>query len=1209
MPSSPLDLSTPPSYTPKFLADKILTTRSSIEEERKLVTVLFTDLSGYTAISEKLDPEEVKDTTTTIFAEVAQIVSRYEGFIEKYMGDAVLALFGVPVAHEDDHLRAVRAAQEIHESIEVIATRHEQRFGRRLAFHTGITTGLVVTGEVNFEKGTHGVAGDTINCASRLCGLARPGQILVGESTYLQSNGTFSFERLQPVVVKGKFEPVTPYLLLSKKQLSSGGLAAKGITSPLVGRNAEVTAIKGCLNRLLDGQGGIVSIIGEAGLGKSRLIAEIRHYFARENILWLVGRTLSYGQKMSYWPFREILLKYANIKEDDTDTKAWEKIEAKIVDLFQTESGEILPYLASLIALEVRGALGDNLKHMEGESMGKQIYLSSRRFFDRLAQIQPLVLIFEDLHWADESTVALIEHLFPLVTRVPLLICCVSRPEVNVPTGRLQKRADKDYERRYTEIRLDPLSHTETANLMENLLPIENLPSHIRQLILTKADGNPFFVEEIMRMLIDRRAVRHENSRWTVTSSIETITIPDTIQGVITARIDRLDEEVKQILKTASVIGRAFLYRLLKEVTAAVKELDRHLGTLTSTELIRERQKVPELEYIFKHALVQESTYESILLKKRLELHAKVASAIEQLFSNRLDEFSPVLAYHYAKAEQWEKAQEYLFRAGDQAGRIAADAETLSYYDEALVTYTRVFGDTWDPVERAMLERKMGEAFYRRGDHGKAGEYLQRALGYLSSPLPKNAWGVRRALLHEILVQTGHRLMPGRLVKIGPNGNPATEEEARIYEAIAWITVMGDPVRYLLGILRLANFSESTGYRPGIIVGLAGLGVAGDFLGLRKLGGYYGRRTLSIGEKGGRKEEISYAFMGLMLHNLFKGSVTETIDCGLRSAEGYRTSGYWNLHGWAVAARVTCEGFNYLGNFAEASKRATELLRFGDGANDRQVKCWGLWVSGMTQYGAGRIDEAISNLSQAMEIAKSVPDALLSGLAAGYLGKCYIRRENLSAAMGTFREAKEFVKLHKGPKLSKCFLSPGMAEAFLTAAERSDGADRRRWLKESKQACREALRISTRYFRPSLPEATRFKGTYEWLQGRSSAAQKWWTRSLEQCQKIGMRYQEGLTHLEIGRFLRDMAHLQQAETVFAEIGAEFDLARTKRLLESLSLMNPQETRTLTSADNYKHSMDHPALLGEMHDCYGKQAHLHGALEQEEFRQVPTGYHS
>ena len=476
----------------------------SADGERKHITVLFSDLSGYTAMAEKLDPEEVKEITGRIFGEVAKIVDRYEGFIEKYIGDAVVALFGVPKAHEDDHLRAIRAAKEMHEAGSTISLQYEEKIGRRLTFHSGIATGLVVSGEVNLEKGTHGVAGDTINLASRLSVIAKAGEVLVGESTYLQSKGAFSFEKGEPTSVKGKAEPVTPYRLLDEKPQPLRGLATQGISSPLVGRNAEITAIKASINRLLDGQGGILSVIGEAGLGKSRLIAEIRHAFAHQQLLWLEGKTLSYGQKMSYWPFREILWLYAGITEDDDESEAWNKFEVSITALFPAESQEIIPYLASLIGLEVKGDVGENLKHLDGESTGKQIYLSTRRLFERLAGTRPLVLVFEDLHWADESSVLLVEHLFPLINRVPLLICGVSRPETNVPAARLQETALKEYERRYTEIRLNPLSPTECTDLMNNLLAIENLPSKTRQLILTKADGNPFFVEEIMRTLVDK---------------------------------------------------------------------------------------------------------------------------------------------------------------------------------------------------------------------------------------------------------------------------------------------------------------------------------------------------------------------------------------------------------------------------------------------------------------------------------------------------------------------------------------------------------------------------------------------------------------------------------------------------------------------------------------------------------------------------------
>jgi class 3 adenylate cyclase/tetratricopeptide (TPR) repeat protein len=1126
-------------------------TTSSSSAERKHVTVLFSDLSGYTAISEKLDPEEVREITSRIFGEVAKILDRYEGFVEKYIGDAVMALFGVPQAHEDDHLRAIRAAKEIHEAISVISLEYEERIGRNLTFHTGIATGLVVTGEIDLEKGTHGVAGDTINLASRLSGIAKPGEILTAETTYLHTKGSFSFEKLGPVSLKGKAERVTSYRLVEEKAKATRGLATQGISSPLVGRNAEMVAIKGCVNRLLDGQGGILSVIGEAGLGKSRLMAEIRRHFQNENLLWLEGRTLSYGQKISYWPFKEILRQYAGITEDDGDAEAWEKFETKITGLFEQTADEILPYLASLLGIEVRGELGKNLKYLDGESMGRQVYLSSRRFFERLASTRSLVLVFEDLHWADESSTLLIEHLFPLINRVPILMCGVSRPETKVPAARLQETALRDYERRYTEIRLNPLSPTECTQLMDNLLEIENLPGRARHVILQKAEGNPFFLEEIMRTLIDRKAVLREGNHWRATSSLETLTIPDTIQGVIMARIDRLDEELKAVLRTASVIGRAFLYRLLKAVAEAVRELDERVERLKNMELIREKQKVPELEYIFKHALVQESTYESILLKKRQELHARVASVVETLFSERIEEFSSVLAYHYAKAEDWNKAQDYLLKAGDQAGRIAADAEALSHYEQALETYARVFGDRWNPVERASLERKMGEALFRRGEHEKAMEYFRHAVAQLGRPFPEGARAVRLAIVKEIAVQIGHRLMPGLFVKKGQGpAGPLAQEEAHLYETISWITAMGgDPEMFLLNGLRLLNLSERNALHLGTVEGFAVLQLAADFLGLFRIADYCGRTGLGVAKTAKEHAALGYAYLGITAHRYYLGRLTMTLDSGRCSVEAFRTSGYWNLHGWALAERLVDQAHYYLGNFAEASTGAQELIRFGEDANDRQAQCWGLVVLGMSQYGTGHLQEAVSTLREAAELAKAVPDPNSYGSAGSYLGRCYVRLGNLPMAFTTLRDTEAFLGNHRAPSTFNVPVHNALAEAFLFAGEQSTGSENSQSMRDVHIASRKALKAAKAHARYGVPEAMRLRGTYEWLTTEPTGAQKWWMKSLRFANETGMRHQSGMTHLEIGRRLKDLEHLRQADAIFSEIGAEWDLAETRRLLE------------------------------------------------------------
>jgi class 3 adenylate cyclase/tetratricopeptide (TPR) repeat protein len=1124
---------------------------SASEGERKYVTVLFSDLSGYTAMSERLDPEEVREITSRIFGEIAKVIDRYDGFVEKYIGDAVVALFGVPKAHEDDHLRTIRAAQDIHEVVATIGLDYGEKIGVRLALHTGITTGLVVTGEINLEKGTHGVAGDTINLASRLSGIARPGEILVGESTYLQAKGSYSFEKLEPVSLKGKAGQVTPYRLLDKKPQPLRGLAAEGISSPLVGRYVEIAALTGCVNRLLDGQGGILSVIGEAGLGKSRLMAEIRRHFESEDLLWLEGRTLSYGQQMSYWPFREILWQYAGITEDDDETEAWNKLERSMTALFPAESTEIFPHLASLIGLEVKGDLGKGLKHLDGESMGKQVYLSSRRFFERLASNRPLVLIFEDLHWADESTTLLIEHLFPLIDRVPLLICGVSRPEANVSAVRLRERAFKDHGRRYTEIRLNPLSPTECSDLMHNLLDIENLPSRMRQVIVEKADGNPFFIEEIMMTLIDKGAVRPENGHWKAASSIETIAIPDTVQGVIMARIDRLDEEVKQVLKSASVIGRAFLYRLLKEVTEAVRDLEKDLDRLTATDLIREKQKTPELEYIFKHALVQESTYESILLKKRHELHGKVACAIETLFSDRLDEFSSVLAYHYAKAEQWEKAQEYLFKAGDQAGRIAADAEALSHYQQALETYTRVFGDKWDPLHRGILERKMGEAFYRRGEYEQAMEYLQRALVYFGRPkLATSRSRVRLGILREIAVQIGHRLFSRWLMKRTDGlGDDVVEEVARIYETVVTRDARGAPEHFLLTTLTCLNFSERRGYVPGIVSGYSDLVAIAYLFSLPRLAGFFLRRAVALAEQTQDPAALVRLHANLSISAWLAGQLGTAVEYSLKGADIARRGGYWNLNLWAglnVFETLSCA---FRGDLDRASTMAHELVCFGRDANDPEIWCAGLLSLGWVQELRGEFEASLASLNKAIERAEAVPSHLFRILAGSRLGRCYSRLGDLERSITVLKQGGNYRVVHsvKGWEYA---IPLELFTTFLAAAEQGAGTDKEEYLRGARRACKEVFR-SAKVYRYCLPEATMLQGRYEWIRGEPSSAREWWEKSIRAAEEMGARYDLGMTHLEMGRRLKDRVHLEHAEAIFAEIGAEFDLAQTRDVLARL----------------------------------------------------------
>jgi tetratricopeptide (TPR) repeat protein len=792
------------------------------------------------------------------------------------------------------------------------------------------------------------------------------------------------------------------------------------------------------------------------------------------------------------------------------------------------------------------------VKYLDGEAMGRQVFLASRRFFERLARTQPLVLVFEDLHWVDESSALLLEHLLPLVERVPLLICCVSRPYRQSPAARLQEVAGRDLPACYTEIQLAPLSQADSAQLVRNLLAIESLPSRVREMILRKAEGNPFFLEEIIRALIDAGGVVHAptTGRWQATAQIESITIPDTIQGVIMARVDRLEEDVKQALRTAAVVGRSFLYRVLRAVEEADRQLDQHLAELQEIQFIREKQRVPELEYIFKHALVQEATYESILLQKRRVLHAQVGQAIEVLFADRLEEFYGLLAYHYARAEAWEKAQAYLLKAGDQAGRVAADAEALAHYEQALEAYARAFGDRWDPLQRAQLERKMGEALFRRGEHAQALEYLLRALAYLGRPLPTSRWGVRLAIVQEIIQQIAHRLLPRLFLKpMGGPVSPAVEEEHRTYELIGWIEAWADQERLLLAALNLMNVAERAGFPAGIVVGATGLALAGDLIPLFWLAEGYHRRAVALAEQIDDPSALSLAYQSLGIHELYLGHLEAVVEHSQHAATLYQ--GLGDLHRWGTATVQLTYALHDQGDLSQALTLCRDAVLLGREGDDPHVVCLGLQVQGAILQRMGRLDEAMEVLGDCIELAEATSTHSSRIAAGGALGLCYLCQGELQQALCALHATQQAYVKYGATGGTATALRIGLAEAYLVAAKKSDGlqqSEKADWLTKAKNACRDALKLGKLYA-PMMPAAMRLRGTYEWLRGKRATAQKWWHRSLALAEQMGERYYLGKTHLEMGRRLGERAHLERAEAIFSEIGAQWDLARAREALE------------------------------------------------------------
>jgi len=644
----------------------------AIEGERKHVTVLFSDLSGYTALSERLDPEDVKGITSRIFGEVAQVIHKYEGFVEKYAGDAVMAIFGVPKAHEDDPIRAIRAAREIHKLVKSMSHEIERKTDQPVSMHTGINTGLVVTGEVNLEKGTHGVAGDTLNVAARLSSAAGADEILVGQEVFRQALGHFDFETKGSIQAKGKSEPVPAYRVVAPKEkpVSLHGLSI--LRSELIGRKAEMEDLIWAVKELGQGNGSIFSICGEAGTGKSRLVEEFKAVLSNDEIQWLEGHAYAYCQNIPYSPLIDLLNRVFHVREEDRPEAVREKVESGIGALVEHHES-IIPYIGRLYSLSY-----PEVEDVSPEFWKAKLREAVRALLSALALKAPTVFFLEDLHWADPSFVELLRTTL-LDIRQPAIVLCVYRPTFSLFTSHQLRGLEKIYR----EIRLQDLSSSEAQEMLGSLLKSDQIPSELRRLVQDKAEGNPFYIEELVSSLIESETLIRENGNWKLTRPIREADISSTVHGIIAGRLDRLEREAKRLLQEASVIGRSFLYEILKQITELKDQCDRWLIGLERLDLIRTKALQPDLEYIFKHALTQEVVYNGLLKKERQEIHERIGNVMEPLFHERLSEFYETLAYHFKQGRSIHKAVHYLMKSGEKSlGRYALE-ESYQYFKDA----------------------------------------------------------------------------------------------------------------------------------------------------------------------------------------------------------------------------------------------------------------------------------------------------------------------------------------------------------------------------------------------------------------------------------------------------------------------------------------------------------------------------------------------
>ncbi len=672
------------------------------EADRRQVTVLFADLTGFTSLSERLDPEEVRAFQNALFGSLARTIQRYDGFVEKFVGDAVMAVFGAPVAHEDDPQRALGAALDILEGSATLGREWAARLGSAVTLHVGVHTGPVVAGSLGGPAGgAYAVTGDTVNTTARLLSAAAPGTVLVSEATYALCRHRFAFEPAGELALKGKSEPVSVHRLLGvlAEPRSARGLAHLGFATPLVGRGDELDRLAAAFERMRRGRAQVVSVVGEAGTGKSRLIAELLGRLEAEGRLrdTVVRQAAcsSLGEP-TYGVFGALFREAYGVDRADSLEVARQKLGAglRALGAKAEEADAIAPVLSYVLGVE-EARPGD----VEPEQLQRQIVLAARTLVERRVSQDPLLIVVEDLHWADAASLDLLRNVADHLASRPLMLLLSHRPDAAaLPIARADQAV----------LRLRPLSPVESRALVGGLFgTLRGDPlGQLEDFVASRAGGNPLFVEEIVRTLVSKGVLLREGSGWACATECQVVDVPPTLQGLLLSRVDRLTGDTRRLLQEAAVVGAEFDETLLREVATDAADIERVLDELVEADLIEPAAPGREgRRYRFTHALVHEVVYQNLLLARRTALHERAARAVERAAGPHPERLTDLeaLGYHWSLAPDKARGARYLVAAGDWARGVYANDDAIRHYERALRTLTD--GTDCDGQVSAVRER------------------------------------------------------------------------------------------------------------------------------------------------------------------------------------------------------------------------------------------------------------------------------------------------------------------------------------------------------------------------------------------------------------------------------------------------------------------------------------------------------------------------
>jgi predicted ATPase/class 3 adenylate cyclase len=1142
-------------YLPQGLAKRILSQKDRIEGERRQVTIMFCDMKGFTPLTERLGPEETFSLMDKIYEILIHQVNEYEGTVNEIRGDGILAVFGALDALEDAPQRAIRSAIEIHKRVAEFseALAGDPRIGP-IRLRIGINTGPVVIGTVgNDLRVQFTVVGDTINMAARMETMAEPGTTYVTEETYRLTKDLFHFQALGKKAIKGKQDPVPVYQVLQSKSPSYRPRlgSERMIYASLVDRNAQLNVLELQVMKLVNGQGSVVNIVGEAGVGKSRLIAELKNREVMKQVTLLEGWAVSIGRNLSFHPITDILKQWAGIKGDDADLAAFNKLQAALKRLLPEDYAEVLPFVATLMGVKVPQNVAERLKGIEGGALEKLILRSMRDLLIKASETSPLIIVMEDLHWADKSSIELLESLLRLAETQSIMFVNIFRPGYQETGDRILQGLKDRHQVYSVQIQVEPLDEKDTASLINSIAQLGDVHRPLITQIVERTGGNPFFVEEVMRSFVDERALVMQNGAFQATEKVHSLPIPSTIRDVLTARMDRLDEQSRDLLKVASVIGRTFLRRILLEVAPSVEGIDAKLAYFQEIQFIQQRSHWGETEYLFNHALVQEATYESILPSKRKELHLKVAQAIETLFAGRIHEFYGMLAYHYSMAESPEKTEEYLIKAGEEALRTAASDEALHYYKEAQVLYLKKSGTNADPEKVAMLEKNIALALYNRGRHEEALGHFDRALEHYWGKLPKNVL----SRLSEFLSSFGHFATALFIPSLKFKGAP-TQRDLQVFDLFykkCKSLAITNPKRFFVELLSLHK--RITGFDLQKLENGIGIFVsASPLFSFSGLSFGLSRKTLdSVRHRIPRDDLRSYTIFDICetMHHFLYGTWKEIggydgelikRNCDMGEIWEATHLLYWHAlpciyQGDHETVESILERLNeifqvYQYDLAKTyehelrSSLLTECRRFGDaliesrrGIDFEEKAGPGFWDLHVCEARIYTSMEEMERAEKCFDQAKKI---------------CR-RIEPVPFQMtGLYRAELEY-NLYR------------LKSAMKSGDKRGSSEYRKKAARSAKLLLRNAQKVA-RY----RTEAYRLKGEFYWLLDRQRKALAWWQKAIEEGERLGARLQLAVLFYELGKRLLGP---ESKHRVLNGIGADGFLSRARSMFEEMRLQS------------------------------------------------------